>query len=282
METAQAENRETIVENEAPQIIEEGPTLPQILNDDFVAQFERGIATYKKFVAACFRLTRESHWINHSKDRDKPKYSLQGPGAEALMNPLGISYEAPITKQTPLENGGYAYWVEGYFESKTLNRRGYYVGYCDSRDPFFNARPGWKPETGHGDVRKAATTNLVVNAVTRLAGIRDPDPEMLKSAGLNPEKIMHIDYSGSGRTPTESNETISEAQLKRLWAIAKNNSVDEDGVAIIMKRSGYTKIDDIRRKDYDKICRSIETRDITADEHRAYLASKDTPKQAAQ
>ncbi len=271
METAQAESRETTVENEVPTIIEEGPTLPQILETDFVERFEKGIAIYKRWVSACFRLTRESHWIDHGKP-GKPKYSLQGPGAEALMNPLGISFEAPHTKQAPLENGGYAYWVEGYVESKTLNRRGYYIGYCDSRDPFFNARPGWKPETGHGDVRKAATTNWIVNAVTRIAGLRDPDPEMLKSAGLDPAKITHIDYSGGGRTQTESNDTISEAQGKRLFAIAKGQRIDEDGIAIILNRHGYAKIEEIKRKDYEKICKAVETRDITAD--RAYLETK--------
>jgi hypothetical protein len=87
------------------------------------------------------------------------------------MNPLAISFEAPVTKQEQLPGDGYAYWVEGYMESKTLARRGYYVGYCDSRDPFFNARPGWKPETGHGDVRKEATTNWIVNGVTRFGNL---------------------------------------------------------------------------------------------------------------
>ena len=174
------------------------------------------------------------------------------------MNPLGISYDKPETRQMPLENGGYAYWVEGYAESKTLRRRGYYMGYCDSRDPFFNARPGWRAETGHGDIRKAATTNWTVNFVTRLAGLRDPDPELLRMAGLDAGKIQTIDYRG-GKTPEESAGVISEPQRKRLWAIAKTAQISEDDLRQYLKKwFQLESMKDIKRKDYDKICAQVE------------------------
>jgi hypothetical protein len=257
------EHRETIVDSEVPQIIEDGPSLPRILLPGFVEEFEKGIDLYKRFVSACYRLTRESHWINHGT-KEAPRFSLQGPGAEALMNPLGISYDKYTVRNVPLDGGGggYACWVEGYMESKTLRRHGYYIGYCDSRDPFFNARPGWKPETGHGDVQKSAVTNWITNGVTRLAGLRDPDPELLTKAGLDPNKIQTIDY-GSGRTPNQSNLGISEPQLKRLWAKCKAASVSEQ--AILEKIQKFYNLADmpgtdaevmtaIKRGDYDKLC----------------------------
>lgn len=252
---------ERTVDGDAPQIIEEGPNLPRILSETFVKEFEEGITVYKRWVSACYRLTRESHWVNHGTP-EAPKFSLQGPGAEALMNPLGISFDAPATRCEPLPESGYAYWVEGYMESKTLRRRGYYIGYCDSRDPFFKARPGWKPETGHGDVRKAATTNWIVNSVTRLAGLRDPDPKLLYDAGLEVSKITHIDYRG-GKTPQQSNLPISEPQLKRLWAKCKYAKVTEQ--AILEKIQAQYELPEmpqsdaevmaaIKRGDYEALC----------------------------
>src|SRR5262245_61395141 len=116
--------------------IDSGPALPTILKGGFVEEFEKGVERYKRFMSACFRLTRESHWINHGT-ADRPRYSLQGPGAEALMNPLGIESpdkEPPHVRCEPLENGGYAYWVEGWVHSKTMARGAFYIGYCDSRD----------------------------------------------------------------------------------------------------------------------------------------------------
>jgi hypothetical protein len=242
----------TIVDTEGPQFLEEGPTLPALLTEDFVKQFEKGVEVYKRWVSVCYRLTRESHWL-----RRDTKYSLQGPGAEALMNPLGISFERPTFRREDMtdERGGfYAYWCEGYVESRTLSRRGWYIGYSDSRDQFFIARPGWNPKSGEGDVKKSAMMNWIVNAVTRIAGIRDPDPESLKAAGLKPEQIPVADYSGR-KTPEKEAEVVSEAQLKRLWAIARGNGVDDQMLTVhLLEKYGLQSTKEITRKHYDAIC----------------------------
>lgn len=239
-------------EPEPPQFIEEGPTLPALLTEDFVKQFEKGVEVYKRWVSVCYRLTRETHWL-----RRDTKYSLQGPGAEALMNPLGISFERPSFRREDVtdEKGGfYAYWCEGYVESKTLNRRGWYVGYCDSRDQFFTARGSWNPKSGEGDVKKSAMTNWIVNAVTRIAGIRDPDPESLRIAGLKPDLIPVADYSGR-KSPDDEAKVISEAQGKRLWAICKSQNVSEESLRVyLFEKYKLKSTSEILRKDYDKIC----------------------------
>lgn len=259
------DERSVSVETEVPQIIEEGPSLPRILSLSFVEEFEKGIDIYKRWVAACYRLTRESHWVNHGT-ANEPKFSLQGPGAEALMNPLGISFEQPSTRCEKLDGGGYAYWVEGYMESRSLARRGYYLGYCDSRDPFFNARSGWKPETGQGDVRKAATTNWIVNGVSRLAGLRDPDPQLLAKAGLDLSKITAIDYSRN-RTPQQGALSISEPQLKRLWAKCKAAQVSEQAVLEKIQKhyalesmpgSDLEIMAAVKRADYEALCNWVD------------------------
>jgi len=261
----------TAREQEHPQIIEEGPTLPSLLKEDFVREFEKGIANYKRWVAACYRLTRESHWLNHGTEND-PRYALQGPGAEALMNPLGISFEKPhVCKEDKVDGADtfYVYWCEGYMESKTLGRRGYYVGYCDSKDKFFQARPGWDPRTGEGDVKKSAMTNWIVNGVTRLAGLRDPDPDLLKNAGLDPQRITRIDYSGQKSSYSKNNgsNTISEPQQKRLAAIARQWKIGDDKLAqmvcegwdyISSAENLWGVLSQIKRSDYDKIVNHVE------------------------
>jgi hypothetical protein len=245
-----------VLDPEHPVAIEEGPTLPEILTDGFVRSFEQGVLIYKRWVAVCYRLTRETHWLNHGS-LEKPRYSLQGPGAEALMNPLGISFERPtFTRENKGDDQGefYTYWCEGYMESRTLGRRGWYIGYCDSRDPFFNARPGWNPKAGEGDIKKSAMTNWIVNGVTRLAGIRDPDPALLAQAGLEPSRIAAIDYSGR-RTPESESAIISEAQRKRLWAICKSQNVSDEMLRRHLElRYSLTSTQAIPRRAYDAIC----------------------------
>lgn len=241
------------IDPENPQVIEEGPTLPALLKEDFVAQFEKGITQYKRWVAACYRLTRETHWINHGKPGGPVRYYLQGPGAEALMNPLGISFDRPTLSKLDLGNGDYAYRCEGYLESKTLGRRGYYEGYCDSLDQFFTARTGWNRKTGEGDVRKAAATNWIVNGVTRIGGLRDPDPAILQAAGLDPAKIPNVDYSGR-KTPEADATVISEAQGKRLWAICKEAHITEETLRARLAKEGWRSTREVTRGKYEAIC----------------------------
>ena len=245
-----------IIDAESRQVIEEGPALPVLWTDDFLASFEREVVNYKRWVSLCYKLTRESHWLNHGT-ADKPRFSLQGPGAEALMNPLEMSFDRPdFRKEMHKDDKGefYLYWCEGYVESRKLGRRGWYIGTCDSRDKFFESRPGWTPATGEGDVKKSAFTNWIVNSVSRIAGLRDPDPQLLISAGLKPELIQTVDYSGR-RSPEQDATLISEAQRKRLWAIAKSKGVGEDAVK---QKFGLASFNEIKRGDYDHIVKWVE------------------------
>ena len=240
------------IEGRHPDIIEEGPSLALFLTDDFLKKFEHGVENYRRWNVACYKLTRPTHWINHNG-----KYSLQGPGAEALCNPLGISFDRPeVHREEVTDPAGdfYIWWCEGYVESKTLGRRGWYVGYCDSRDQFFQARPGWKPQTGSGDVKKASMTNWIVNAVSRIAGLRDPDPKTLTDAGIGLGDIPSVDYSGR-RSPEQDSALISEAQRKRLWAICKSHNASEESVKTHFGIASFT---DVKRGDYDRICKWAE------------------------
>ncbi|HEY9884712.1 MAG TPA: ERF family protein [Thermosynechococcaceae cyanobacterium] len=47
---------------------------------------------------------------------------------------------------------------------------------------------------------------------------------------------------------------ISEAQRKRLWAIAKNNGYSDDGVKALIHPYGYSSSTEIKTSDYDAIC----------------------------
>lgn len=251
-----AESTKPIIEEEAPHIEEEGPALPALLSDEFLAKFEKGVENYKRWIQACYKLTKESHWLRRKDRGGNWKYMLQGPGAEALMNPLAINADEPeFKKETSRDEHGdyYRWWCEGIIESKALHRRGLYVGNCDSRDQFFTARPGWNPLSGEGDVKKSAQTNWIVNGVSRLAGIRDPSEETLRAAGLVLDKIPSVDYDG-GKTPGESAGKISEAQVKRLWAICKNKNIPEETLKAYMQHNfKITSTNDILRKDYDAI-----------------------------
>jgi hypothetical protein len=238
-----------------PMLEDDSPSLPTLLDDDHLAVFEHGVENYKRYIAACYRLTNESHWLNHGT-REQPAFYLQSPGAEALMGPLAIYFsDLKYTREEKTDDRGtfYIWWCEGEARSGTLGRSGHYVGYCDSRDQFFNARKGWTPETGEGDIKKSAFSNWQVNAVTRLAGIRKPSPEFLTAAGLDLSKIPGVDYTGR-KTAEAGEELISDPQRKRLWAICKSKGVSEAKLKELLVGYGATSTAGIRKRDYDAIC----------------------------
>ena len=146
----------------------------------------------------------------------------------------------------------YEYEVEGIVEvpSPQLTIYGWFTGNCSSRDQFFNARGKFD----EGDIRKAAFSNWLVNGVTRLAGIRNPTPELLQAAGVNMGKVASIDYS-KNKTAEEGGTflVISEAQGKRLYAICKGNGVEEGQMkAYLLEHYGISSTKEVKRKDYDE------------------------------
>ena len=242
-----------MTELERPEIIEDAP-IEQIITEDFIARFEKQAELYQnRYLPICLKLTNEADWVSHAKDR----YYLQASGAEKVCTPLGIQWDRPVvTKHEREDERGkfYEYEVEGIVHSRILARYGWFTGNCSSRDQFFTAR-------GHfdeGDIRKAAFSNWIVNAVTRLAGLRNPTTGMLQKAGLKPEEIQRIDYSGR-RTPEQDTQVISDAQRKRLWAIGKaTGTTDEQMRVWLFDAYEIKSSSDITRGQYDEIVAKVQ------------------------
>lgn len=243
-------NGTSVVERQ--EVVEDAP-IEQIITDDFIAKFEKQADLYQnRYLPICLKLTNESDWIDHGK-KDAPKYSLQCSGAEKVCNPLGMVWDRPVvTKHERDDEKGkyYEYEVEGVLQSRVLKRYGWFTGNCSSRDVFFNARGSFD----EGDIRKAAFSNWLVNGVTRLAGIRNPTPAMLAKAGLKPEQIGRIDYSGR-KTEDQEKEVISEPQRKRLWAKCKSQNVSEEVLRIyLVETYTFKSTSEITKGTYEAIC----------------------------
>lgn len=209
----------------APTIVEEAP-LALILTDEGIKQFEAQVEFYRRFITACYKLTQPNHWVNHGSATE-PKYSLQGPGAEALATPLGIYEDPPIVREVRRHDANgefYAFEVEGIVHSRTLKRYGWFVGECTSRDQFFTAKKGYEPEVDKHLIRNSALTNWRVNGICRLAGMRNPDPETLKAAGLDISKIPAINYKQGFKEAALSDIAKPKLDEIRTWLMTLCNN----------------------------------------------------------
>lgn len=223
---------------------------------------ELDIEIYRRVLSVCVKLTRPEHWFARKSAAGDLVFSLQGPGAEALCTPFGIDWERPVQKTVLYEDErGKYHAIETVLEmhSSKLGRRGFFLGYCDTRDEFFMARARTQAVNAYcrlhrkpvdsltaaehteceryarayltiGDIQKASFTNALVAGVTRMLGIRNPDRVILEGAGLDISRIPGIRYNtkeeggGSSRENVAggTKSTISEAQSKRLYAIARD------------------------------------------------------------
>jgi len=161
------ENRVTLPERiERPEIVEDIP-FETIITEAFIAKLEKAAILYQdRYLPVCVRLTNEADWINHSKDPEKPKFSLQSSGAEKVATPLGIVWDRPVVHKHLREDergSYYEYEVEGIMQSRLLQRYGWFTGNCSSRDQFFTARPQGYDE---GDIRKAAPVEILAPRIS--------------------------------------------------------------------------------------------------------------------
>ena len=238
-------------------VLDDAPALVQVITDQWLTQFEKQVSLYGRYLSACMRLTNTGDWINQGG-----KYFLQCSGAEKLANPLGITWAQPFVERQEHEDDKgkfYGYLVSGIVESRTLKRSGWFLGTANSRDQFFNANRNWNPSEGAGDILKSAYSNFVVNAVTRLAGIRNPSPEMLKQAGIDLGQVGAIDYGGGAKHEGQASDKISEAQRKRFYSLAKKAGWDDEPLkAWLTKTYGWEHSADITKAKYDEVCQKVQ------------------------
>jgi hypothetical protein len=223
--------------------------------------------------------TRPHHWIGRGSQKQETLYNLQGPGAEQIRTLCGIGFEGVRQwedKWTKEAGPGYTIWFEAraYLADK---RSGLLpvMGSCSSDDDFFSTEHAYLPyneanpeqqallESGEGklsqdkktlyvtrripasevtreSIVKSALTNLIVNGVTRVLGIRQLTAEQLKAYGVDVEKAPVANY---GSTRKESGKLAPELEQKRReiwkWLVEMSGGDEAAAKASLKKRTAF-------------------------------------------
>ena len=110
-------------------------------------------------------------------------------------------------------------------------------------------------EIDETNIRKAAYSNMVVNGVTRILGIRNLTWEEVKGGGIDPSKASKVSYGKGGN----GGGKISEAQGKRFYALCKQSGKTEDNIKThLLQEFKIESIRDIKTSDYDALCKWAE------------------------
>lgn len=174
---------------------------------------ERNEELCRKIKIMAIKQTNISDWV----DMDGKPY-LQSKGAEKIARLFGISWricEGYPMRETQSDDKGtyYFYTFKGEFEmgGKTIEA----IGTCSQRDKFFG-RLGKElkaeSEVDVTNIIRKANTNMEVNGITRLLGIRSMSWEDLAEAGIQRNATGAVNFKSKEAQTVEG--LISEGSSR--------------------------------------------------------------------
>lgn len=150
-----------------------------------------------------------------------------GPACEAMARRCAVSWDKPEADKNDIsdENGPAYMWT---YRARFYLPGGmdsiWAEGHCSSRDQFLGTGVDYDtrgmPEVEEGHIRQAAQTNMIVNGVTRLLGVRNLSRERLDAllGKGSAEKMGKVSYDagakGGGRGKLEGEKPIPFGRSK--------------------------------------------------------------------
>lgn len=186
-----------------------------------VAEAEKRVDVLRRVLGVAIKRTNPTDWTDQ---QGKPY--LTSSGCEKIAPLFGIKMEGVVNQRDEREDekGKYYiytfmarfHWAAGDIEA---------IGTCSSRDKFFawdSVNKAYKPlhDVDETNIKKAAYSNLMVNGITRVLGIRSLTWGDLEPFKITRDSVAKVEYNKGATADPSAVKIISEAQCKRLHAIA--------------------------------------------------------------
>lgn len=209
-----------------------------------VAQVEATMKKISQFQKVVQSTLHQNHDYGIVPGTDKP--TLLKPGAEKILMMMGLQSEFEIVDSTrDFEKGFFQYQVRcKLFRGDMLITEG--LGSCNTRERKYLKMD---PYTMDNTVLKMAKKRALVDAALLVASLSDVFTQDLEDMDISGRPI------DKQKVYTDQDGTISKAQAKRMFALAKGNS---DIVKQVINEYGYDKSDQVKKIEYDEICGKIE------------------------
>lgn len=175
---------------------------------------------------------------------DKP--TLLKPGAEKILMMMGLRSEFEIVDSTrDFEKGFFQYQVRcKLLRGDMIITEG--LGACNTREKKYLKMD---PYTMDNTVLKMAKKRALVDAALLVASLSDVFTQDLEDMDLNGKQVS------DQKVYTDQDGTISKAQAKRMFALAKG---DAEIVRQVINECGYEKSEQVKKIEYDTICSKIK------------------------
>lgn len=249
-------------------VVLQNDQLATIATEDIITMAEHRVAQMQRLKDVALKATNAKDWVNQGGEP-----YMCAPGAEKVGRLFGVKVTG-VTHQkidTKDEKGPfYFYQYKGLFSLPGDVDSIEVVGTCSSKDQFFAKRGGELlplSEIDETNIMKAAYTNMFQNGVTRLLGLRNVTWEQLEAAGIKKSEAANVEYKSGKDKQAAAAGTISEAQRKRLYAIACGREKDigitagdlcKQAMTDVCGEKAPEKTDGILKSDYDAIVSKVQ------------------------
>ena len=197
--------------------------------EDIIFAAEQRVNQLQRVLGVSLKVTNSQDWVDQ---QGKPY--LMASGAEKIARLFGLRIkDVKSEKRASSDEKGnfYFYVYTGIVEMGNGKDSIEAVGTCSSKDQFFAKVKGeLKPlsEIDETNIMKAAYTNMIANGITRLLGIRNLTWEQLKTAGLDTEKIVKINYQNGSKGGGFTTESITAPQNSKIHIMVKELAWKEE------------------------------------------------------
>lgn len=167
---------------------------------DELQRLEQRAALMPRLIELAIKSTHPAQWMNI---QGKPWPT--GAACEVMARTCGVKLEkVQVDKEWSRDDKGefYIYVARGTFKLPSEFDSIVVEGTCSSRDEFLGTETskGRKlSEIDEGNIRKAAYTNMEVNGITRLLGVRNFDWDRLKKYGIDKDGLQKVEFESGAK-----------------------------------------------------------------------------------
>ena len=179
------------------------------MTEDILAAANRRVAQLDKIITLALKRTNSQDWVDQ---QGKPY--LCASGAEKIARLFGVCWkDVKCEKIISNDEKGQFYYFEYSAVFMLGNDMITAVGTCSQKDQFFAMVKGqMKPssEIDETNIRKAAYSNMVVNGVSRILGIRNLTWAELERANIKRSEANKVNYKDKGDHSNDMPEDSAE------------------------------------------------------------------------
>jgi hypothetical protein len=215
-----------------------------IIDSMSIDQVQKTMLKISNFQKAIQEAMHQNHDYGVIPGTSKP--TLLKPGAEKLIFLMGLKSEFEIVDSTrDFKEGFFQYQVKcKLLRGEDVITEG--LGACNTKEKKYIKQD---PFTMDNTVLKMAKKRAMVDAALLVGSLSDIFTQDLEDMDLEGEK------TGTQAMTFDDDRKITKAQGKRMYAISNANA---ELCKKVIERYGYSSSDDVKRIDYEKICKEIE------------------------